>query len=370
MARRDAKPKVPTTLRTASIEIEAGKAERAALGALQAAYANACTLLVPIVRQSRCWNRYELHRLAYQKLRAGTPLGAQMCCNVLRTVCAAYRALASNGGIPAEGPVPEISFRASSVHFDARTFGMRAEELSLYTLLGRIAVSLRPAGHQKRLLAWGKPKEAELISRKGKWFFNLVVQKEIVYKPTGPVMGVDVGENNLAATSTGKIWGGGEIRFDRDQHLGLRRRSGSESATQLLRQVSGAEGRHMRHVNHQVSREIVAEAVRIGARAIAMEDLTHIRERIRAGIRVRTRLHRWAFRQLQDFIAYKAAEAGIATVFVDPAYSSQTCSQCGAIGRRVRHRFSCNCGYRAHSDVNGAVNHAQLAERILAHRPA
>ena len=369
MARRDAKPKAPTTVRTASIEIEAGTAEQAALAALRAAYADACNFLVPIVRETRCWNRYELHHLAYHKLRAGTPLGAQMCCNVLRTVCAAYRALCSNGEVPVDGPVPAIRFRHASVHFDARTFWMREEELSLYTLQGRIAVTLRPAKHQRQLLAWGKPKEAELICRKGKWFFNLALQRKVVYKKTGPVMGVDVGENNLAATSTGKIWGGGEIRSDRDQHLNQRRRTqrcGSKSARQQRRQVSGTEQRHMRHVNHQVSNEIVAEAVRIGARAIAMEDLTDIRERIRAGTRVRARLHRWAFRQLQDLVAYKAAELGIATVFVDPAYSSKTCYPCGRIGRRVRHRFTCDyCGHRGHSDVNAACNLGRRGEKAL-----
>src|SRR5262249_33054318 len=160
-----------------------------------------------------------------------------------------------------------------------------------------------------------------------------------------------VGENNLAATSTGRIWGGGELRFERDQHLALRRRTqrnGSESARQLLRKVSGRERRHMRHVNHVASRQIVIEATSLGARAIAMEDLTRIRERIKAGTRVRARLHRWAFRQLQEFVAYKAAEFGIVTVFVNPAYSSKTCYQCGQIGLRVKHCFSCDCGRRAH----------------------
>jgi putative transposase len=373
MARRNAKPTAPTTVRTASIEIEAGAGEQAALAALQAAYADACNLLVPIVTQSRCWNRYDLHPLAYRKLRATTGLGAQMCCNVLRTVCAAYRALSSNGGVPLERPVPAISFRRASVHFDARTFSMHGDRLTLYTLTGRIAVTLRPGGHQQRLLTWGTPKEAELISRHGKWFFNLVLEREVVYKQTGPVLGVDVGENNLAATSTGKIWGGGQLRFDRDRHLGLRRRTqgnGSKSARQLLHRVSGRERRYMRHVNHRVSKEIVAEAVRIGARAIAMEDLTHIRDRIKAGIRMRSRLHRWAFRELQNLVTYKAAELGIASVFVNPAYTSKTCHQCGRIGRRVRHRFTCDCGYRGHSDVNAALNHAELGEKALAAQAA
>ena len=215
----------------------------------------------------------------------------------------------SNGEIAKDKPVPSINFHRASVHFDQRTFTLRGSQLSLNTLGKRGTVTLRPGKHQARLLAWGAPKETELHCRKGQWFFNLVLEKEIEFKSSGPVLGVDVGENNLAAASTGKIWGWENLRHKRDMHLALRRRvqsNGSESAKQLLRKVSGKERRHMRHVNHVVSKEIVAEALSIGARAIAMEDLTHIRDRIKAGLRVRTRLHRWAFRQLQDFTAYTA----------------------------------------------------------------
>ena len=365
------KEKKPTVLRTVSIKIGADTAAVAALSALQEAYAGACNLLVPVVAETRCWNRYKLHTLAYQRLRAETPLGAQMCCNAIRSVTAAYKTLKSNGGVGKGEPVPAIGFRRAAVHFDKRTFTMRGNSLSLNTLGKRVTVALLPGKHQLQLLAWGVPKEAELHCRKGQWFFNLVLEKEIEFRTSGPVMGIDVGENNLAATNTGKIWGGGALRHKRDRHLALRRRTqsnGSQSSKQLLRKVSGKESRHMRHVNHIVSKEIVTEAVRIGARAIAMEDLTHIRDRIKAGLRVRTRLHRWAFRQLQDFTAYKAAEEGIATVFTDPAYTSKGCSECGQIGSRVKHRFTCKCGRRAHSDVNAASNHARLGERALSPR--
>jgi putative transposase len=46
---------------------------------------------------------------------------------------------------------------------------------------------------------------------------------------------------------------------------------------------------------------------------------TRIRKRIKVCLCVRTRLHRWAFRQLQDFVAYRATALGIATVFTDQA---------------------------------------------------
>jgi transposase len=106
--------------------------------------------------------------------------------------------------------------------------------------------------------------------------------------------------------------------------------------------------------------------LRSAGRTIAMDDLTGIRMRATAGLRVRT-MHRRAFRQLQQFVAYKAAAFGIATVLDGPACTGKACSQWGRIGSRMTHRFVCGCARRA-SDVNAALNHARLGERALAPR--
>jgi putative transposase len=352
-------------LRTASIRLTVSCDQAAALAELQAAYADACNRLVPTVIEHRCWNRVALHRLSYARLRKETPLGAQMVCNAIFSVCKAYKAQKELGRIKKDEPIPVVHFRRASVHFDRRTYSIKGEHLRLSTLSGRIDVSMALGEHQCRIIASGKAKEAELVCRKGRWYFNLVVESE---EPnpiaSGPVMGVDVGENNLAATSTGKIRGGGALRHKRDCYLALRRRlqsNGSQSAKQKLRQVSGKERRRVTHINHETSKAIVTEAQRIGASKIVMEDLTNIRDRIRAGRRVRARLHRWAFRQLQTFIEYKAKSAGIMVEYVNPAYTSQTCSSCGALGERVKHRFVCTqCGLRAHADVNASRNLARI----------
>jgi hypothetical protein len=53
----------------------------------------------------------------------------------------------------------------------------------------------------------------------------------------------------------------------------------------------------------------------------------------------------------------KAQMMGMAVVFVDPAYTGQTCARCGLRGVRRRHRFTCApCGHQAHADLNAAVN--------------
>ncbi|WP_406046195.1 zinc ribbon domain-containing protein [Micromonospora sp. NBC_00898] len=71
-------------------------------------------------------------------------------------------------------------------------------------------------------------------------------------------------------------------------------------------------------------------------------------------------MHSWAFHQLGRFIAYKAAQAGVALVHVDPAYTSQACSFCRHVARANRPKqstFRCtSCGFAEHADVNTALN--------------
>jgi putative transposase len=359
-------------MRTASIRLNVTPEQDAKLRMLRTAYADACNRLVPLVRAQRCWNRVGLHRLGYRRLRQETSLGAQMACNAIFSVCKAYRAQRALGRIAKDTAVPSLCFSRASVHFDHRTYTLKDEGVSLNTLQGRILVPVALGDHQRRILKSGMAKEAELVLRRGQWFFNLVVES-VDGEPvaSGPVMGVDVGENTLAATSTGRIWGGEALRHRRDQHLALRRRlqsNGSQSARQTLGQVSGREMRRVKHINHETSKGIVEEARAIGAAKIVMEDLTHIRGRIRAGRRMRTRLHRWAFRQLQSFVEYKARVVGIAVEYVDPAYTSQTCSACLQLGKRLKHRFECPCGFRAHADLNASRNLARIGATAAAPR--
>jgi hypothetical protein len=44
------------------------------------------------------------------------------------------------------------------------------------------------------------------------------------FRSSGPGLGLDVGDINLAAVDTGKLRGGGEPRHHRDRYLALRRR--------------------------------------------------------------------------------------------------------------------------------------------------
>jgi IS605 OrfB family transposase len=134
------------------------------------------------------------------------------------------------------------------------------------------------------------------------------------------------------------------------------------SANQAVR-VCARVGANRKWLNHNISKQVI-ESAKTNNAAIAIEDLTGIRERTNQQPRDKTerrRANSWAFYQLRLFLEYKAVKAGIDLVAVPPAYTSQTCHACNHIGLRSGKRFQCsNCGWHGDADLNGAINISKL----------
>lgn len=346
--------------RTIAIKLSLSESQLQAFEELQEKFSAACNYVGQIAFEKKERNRVKLHHLAYYLVREKFPeLGAQMSCNAIAKVSQALRVLKKP---------KEILFRKGcSVHFDKRTYSLKGESLSLFTLQKRASLQLDISSFHKRFLEQGVTREAELVRKGKRWFFHLVLDlPDVPLVSSNEKIGVDFGENVLAALSTGKLFGGGPLRAKRDQFLAHRQRlqsKGTQAAKQRLRKISGKEERMVRHVNHCVAKQIVFDAQKSGCGAIILEDLKNIRERIRAKKRERTRLHRWSFDQLRMFVEYKAASCGIKVLYVSPAYTSKTCSHCLSLGTRLKHRFYCsNCGSLQHSDLNASRNLLRLGE--------
>ncbi|WP_433455662.1 IS200/IS605 family accessory protein TnpB-related protein [Streptomyces sp. CA-142005] len=109
----------------------------------------------------------------------------------------------------------------------------------------------------------------------------------------------------------------------------------TRGAKQLLKKRARREARHATHINHKVSKTVVAVAQRTG-RGIALEGLRGIRERVTVLRDQRARQSSWPFHQLGAFIAYKAKRAAVPFAEVEPAYTSQRCPRCGHTERANR----------------------------------
>ena len=147
--------------------------QTARLLALQAAFAEVCNVLTPVVAQQRCWNRVALHHLMYRQLRDQFPaLGSQMVCNAIFMVCKMCRLVYQGAGSPfhvsrmGEQLLPTLRFNPDCpVHFDSHTLSMKSGTLSIFTMGGRMRFAVRLRSAQMVLFASRRVLEITLYQR-------------------------------------------------------------------------------------------------------------------------------------------------------------------------------------------------------------
>ena len=135
---------------TLRIPLNASPEQNTRLQELQAAFARVCNALAPTVQQTKVWNRVALHHLMYRTLRERFPeMGSQMVCNAIYSVSRTSRMLFQSPQSPfnltrlAGKPLPLLRFADTCpVYFDRHTLSVKAGQLSMYTLDGRIRFAL------------------------------------------------------------------------------------------------------------------------------------------------------------------------------------------------------------------------------------
>ncbi len=204
------------------------------------------------------------------------------------------------------------------------------------------------------------------------------------------VLGVDLGINYpIYYTTNGNEYIRGHIG-DRDSFLNERmvfqRRfkelqklqctqggRGRKKKLEPLEKLREKERNWVKTKNHIFSREVIKCALKVGAGTIHLEKLKNIGKDSDGSIEESKKyvLRNWSYYELQSMIEYKAKMEGIVVKYVNPAYTSQTCSFCGQIGERSSQSvFKClnpNCteyGKEANADYNAARNIANSKEIV------
>jgi putative transposase len=323
------------------------------------AFNAACNFLAGVAFALGSANKYKLQHEAYHSAREKFGLSSQMAVRAISKVCEAFK----------RDRTKRPEFRPhGALPYDERFMSWKGlDRVSLLTLTGRVLVPVRFGAYQAARLD-RRQGQADLIFRDGKWLLAVTVDAPEA-DPMDPegVLGVDLGIVNVATDSDGNQYTGGLILGTRRRHRRTRTRlqsKGTNSAKRLLKQRRRKESRFQRHENHQISKAIVARA-KGTKRAIALEDLTGIRERIRSRRPQRATLSSWAFAQLRAFIAYKAQAAGVPILLVNPRNTSRTCPACGhsdKANRKSQASFLCvSCGCAGNADQFAAENIRRVA---------
>lgn len=195
----------------------------------------------------------------------------------------------------------------------------------------------------------------------------------------GRVLGVDVGIKHPAyiclSDDTYKRQSVGtalELIRQREQFRARRQRvqsqlklakggRGRKDKLKALDKLKEKESNFAKTYNHQISKVVVDFAKKNQCEYIYLEKLQKewMNEKV---------LGSWGYYQLQTMIEYKAERVGIKVRYVDPAYTSQTCSRCGHVSkdnRQTQEIFKCTkCSMELNADHNASINIAR-SEKII-----
>ena len=297
-------------------------------------------------------HKFELHKLIYYDMRKRFSLKSQFVINAIARGYEAFNSCKDKTN-------KQVVFKSVPIRYDRRTFTFNPNSVRLTVNKGRIDVLINIASYYTKYLTWNYQTADLIKDRQGRYFLHITFSKDIdiddIVTRKSRVVGVDVGVNNLAVTSNGKVFSGHKTKIMQYQYLRRRlQRKGTKASKRLLKKISGKQKRFMRHINHNISKEIVADAD-----AIVLEDLKGIRKsrNKHKGKRMNRWLNSWSFYQLQEFITYKAEMQGKLVKKVNPYMTSQTCSNCGKLGSRYSSSFVCShCNFVCDSDLNASFN--------------
>ncbi|QLJ53310.1 MAG: Transposase [Candidatus Fermentimicrarchaeum limneticum] len=298
-------------------------------------------------------NTFRMHHFTYPVLRKKFGLPAQLAVVANKYACSAVK-----GAVRKKGRQPVFSGRA--IHYDARSSSISLEKglASLLTPRGRVKVRFTIPKYFQKFVMW-KIKESNLVRCRDRKYRLMISIEKITIKSrkTGKVVGVDRGINNIIATSDGWLHDSIHVFEIKRHYVSLRGRlqsKGTPSARRHLKKLSGKEKRFMRDVNHCLSRRLIDSAEKDGV--IVLENLKGVRN-VRHRRKQNWLFSNWAFYQLEQFLAYKAEESGVAVEFIPARDTSKTCSICGIRGQRHGSIFRCKaCGAVLNADLNAAKN--------------
>jgi len=178
--------------------------------------------------------------------------------------------------------------------------------------------------HSLKFKDWNRRKAIQIEYKNGQYLLNLFWEKEPVKKENTQAVGIDQGYNKLISDSNGVHWGtdlkGIYIKL-------ANKVRGSKNYVQLLVHKK-------QKINEVVNRFVEAYP----DTDIVCERLKNVKYASRLYRKTNNKLQYWSYRQVMDKLKSLSELKGFKLIEVEPAYTSQTCSKCGAVVKANRDR--------------------------------
>jgi len=319
---------------------------------------NACNIISEIAWKNKVFNQFKIHHLSYYKIKSDFNLSSQVIIRCISKVADSYKVDRKK----------QRKFKPlGAITYDPKILTYKLNDIiSLWSIGGRLKIPF--ICHNRNYLPYIKG-EADLLFRNGKYFiFQTVEVPDEDIKDVEKFIGVDLGLVNIAMLSNGDNFNSKELTEYREQKQRVRsslQSKGTKGAKRTLKRLSGKERTHGTIINHTISKQIVKLA-KSEKKGIAIENLKGIRfSSLKKGKKFRSKVGKWGFNQLRQFLEYKCLLNGVKLITVPPAYTSKMCSNCFNIGIRQGKKFTCNnCNSVFDADENAAKNIALLGVSV------
>ena len=358
--------------RTAITRLAVSEADEQLLQQTVAEYKQGCQIAVDKAWE-RCHSKSDIQSLAYDDVLENTELGSQHAILACHQAASNIKSCISRQQDGKKASKP--TYTTPTITYDSRTMTLFTEQqqvsLTTYGDASRVRADLvlpeDSDGYQHQYLdddTW-EPTESTLHYRDGEWYLHLGFRKPASEDTTEnrTVLGVDLGVNQIAVTSTARFFSADELNHNRREFERVRgnlQQTGTQNAHRTLQRVGGREDEYVKHILHSVANGIIAEARRYNCSTIVFEEIDGIRDRLPDA----PWHSQWAFKRITDYVEYKAAIHGIDVVKTNPRNTSKRCAECGFVAdanRPTRETFECQqCGNRNHADYNAAKNVADV----------
>ena len=189
-----------------------------------------------------------------------------------------------------------------------------------------ICLPVKQHKHSLKFKDWNRKKSIQLQRINGKYFLNFIYEKEDAKKKINEKkIGIDLGYHKLIADSDGKFYG--KKLIDVYKKLAKKNR-GSKKYQKLLKFKENEVNRL--HEGYD----------------IVCEDLKNVKHKSSFYRSINNKLQYWSYRQVIDKLESLSESKGFTLIKVDPSYTSQTCSNCGAVikANRDGEHYHCSCG--------------------------
>ena len=216
-------------------------------------------------------------------------------------------------------------------------------------------------------------KRVRLVKRADGYYvqFCVSVDRKEKIVPTGKTIGLDVGLNHFYTDSNGQqvenpgFYLSGEKKMKQAQRLVSRKVKGSSN-----RQKART---HLGRVHLKISRQRKDHAVKLARCVITSNDVV-VYEDLRIKNMVRNHclaksISDAGWYQFRVWLEYFGKVFGRITIAVNPAYTSQKCSDCGVIVKKSlsTRTHVCRCGCKLDRDRNAGINILNLGLGTAGH---